>query len=154
MVWVVSRIRFKVETSLTRSHTSINSWFNPRQRSPRWRGPSPRETASTSAHKAHKYSDCWLRKRKKNSIYRNTAMEAACSPPSPPIQLLEHYSVWLEVLFQLLNNFDTPVNRRVGMINFYFGGSPVNLLNRKVRTSEEWRMIVPRIMPIELIVYY
>ena len=39
MVWVVSRIRFKVETSLTRSHTSINSSFNPRQRSPRWRGP-------------------------------------------------------------------------------------------------------------------
>ena len=39
MVWVVSRIRFKVETSLTRSHTSINSWLNPRQRSPRWRGP-------------------------------------------------------------------------------------------------------------------
>ena len=38
MVWVVSRIRFKVETSLTRSHTSINSWLNPRQRSPRWRG--------------------------------------------------------------------------------------------------------------------
>ena len=39
MVWVVSRIRFKLETSLTRSHTSINSWLNPRQRSPRWRGP-------------------------------------------------------------------------------------------------------------------
>jgi len=39
MVWVVSRIRFKVETSLTRSHTSINSRLNPRQRSPRWRGP-------------------------------------------------------------------------------------------------------------------
>jgi len=39
MVWVVSRIRFKVETSLTRSHTSINSWMNPWQRSPRWRGP-------------------------------------------------------------------------------------------------------------------
>ena len=39
MVWVVSRIRFKVETSLTRSHTSINSWLNQRQRSPRWRGP-------------------------------------------------------------------------------------------------------------------
>ena len=39
MVWVVSRIRFKVETSLTRIHTSINSWLNPRQRSPRWRGP-------------------------------------------------------------------------------------------------------------------
>ena len=39
MVWVASRIRFKVETSLTRSHTSINSWLNPRQRSPRWRGP-------------------------------------------------------------------------------------------------------------------
>jgi len=39
MVWVVSRIRFKVETSLTRSHTSINSWMNPRQSSPRWRGP-------------------------------------------------------------------------------------------------------------------
>ena len=39
MVWVGSRIRFKVETSLTRSHTSINSLLNPRQRSPRWRGP-------------------------------------------------------------------------------------------------------------------
>ena len=39
MVWVVSRIRFKVETSLTRNHTSINSWLNPRQRSPRWSGP-------------------------------------------------------------------------------------------------------------------
>ena len=39
MVWVVSRIRFKVETSLTRSYTSINSWLNSRQRSPRWRGP-------------------------------------------------------------------------------------------------------------------
>ena len=39
MVWVVTIIRFKVETSVTRSHTSINSWFNPRQRSPRWRGP-------------------------------------------------------------------------------------------------------------------
>ena len=39
MVWVVSRIRLKVETSLTRSHTSINIWLNPRQRSPRWRGP-------------------------------------------------------------------------------------------------------------------
>ena len=39
MVWVVSRIGFKVETSLTRSHTSINSWLNPRQRSPRWRAP-------------------------------------------------------------------------------------------------------------------
>ena len=51
MVWVVSRIRFKVETSLTRSHTSINSWLNPRQRSPRWRGPHHRETASTSAHR-------------------------------------------------------------------------------------------------------
>jgi len=38
MVWVVSRIRFKVETSLTRSHTSINSWLNPWQRS-RWREP-------------------------------------------------------------------------------------------------------------------
>jgi len=25
MIWVVSRIRFKVETSLTRNHTSINS---------------------------------------------------------------------------------------------------------------------------------
>jgi len=25
MVWVVSRFRFKFETSLTRSHTSINS---------------------------------------------------------------------------------------------------------------------------------
>jgi len=25
MVWVVSRIKFKVETSLTRSHKSINS---------------------------------------------------------------------------------------------------------------------------------
>ena len=39
MVWVVSRIRFKVETSLTRSHTSINSTLNPRQKSPRWKGP-------------------------------------------------------------------------------------------------------------------
>ena len=39
MVWVVSRIRFKFETSLTRNHTSINSWLNPRQRSPRWSGP-------------------------------------------------------------------------------------------------------------------
>ena len=39
MVWVASRIRFKVETSLTGSHTSINSWLNPRQRSTRWRGP-------------------------------------------------------------------------------------------------------------------
>ena len=39
MVWVVSRIRFKVETSLTRSHTASTSWLNPRQRSPRWRGP-------------------------------------------------------------------------------------------------------------------
>jgi len=39
MVWVVSRIRFKVETSLTRSHISINSWLNPWHRSPRWRGP-------------------------------------------------------------------------------------------------------------------
>ena len=39
MVWVVCRIRFKVETSLTRSHTSLNSWLNPRQRSPRWKGP-------------------------------------------------------------------------------------------------------------------
>ena len=39
MVCVVSRIRFKVETSLTRSHISINNWLNPRQRSPRWRGP-------------------------------------------------------------------------------------------------------------------
>jgi len=38
MVWVISRIRFKVETSLTRSHTSINSCLNSRQRS-RWRGP-------------------------------------------------------------------------------------------------------------------
>ena len=38
MVWVVSRIRFKVKTSLTRSHTSIKSRLNPRQRSPRWRG--------------------------------------------------------------------------------------------------------------------
>ena len=38
MVWVVSRIRFKVKTSLTKSHTSINSWLNPRQGS-RWRGP-------------------------------------------------------------------------------------------------------------------
>ena len=38
MFCVVSRIRFKVETLLTRSHTSINSWLNPRQRSPRWRG--------------------------------------------------------------------------------------------------------------------
>ena len=38
MVWVVSRIRFKVETLLTKSHTSINSWLNQRQRS-RWRGP-------------------------------------------------------------------------------------------------------------------
>ena len=51
MVWVVSRIRFKVETSLTRSHTSIKSWLNPRQRSPRWRGPH-HERASTSAHRA------------------------------------------------------------------------------------------------------
>jgi len=39
MVWVVSRIRFKVETSITRSHTTINSWLNPLQSSPRWRGP-------------------------------------------------------------------------------------------------------------------
>ena len=39
MVWVVSRIRFKVETWLTRNQKSINSWLNPRQRSPRWRGP-------------------------------------------------------------------------------------------------------------------
>ena len=46
MIWVVSRIRFKVETSVTRSHTSINSWLNPRQRSPRWRGPHhERQTA-------------------------------------------------------------------------------------------------------------
>jgi len=39
MVWVVSRIRLKVETSVKRSHSSINSWLNPRQRSPRWSGP-------------------------------------------------------------------------------------------------------------------
>ena len=38
MVWVVSRSRLKVETSSTRSKTSINSdWTH--KRSPRWRGP-------------------------------------------------------------------------------------------------------------------
>ena len=39
MVWVVSRFRLKVETSITRSHTAINSWLNQRQGSPRWTGP-------------------------------------------------------------------------------------------------------------------
>ena len=38
MVWVVSRFRLKVETSSTRSQTSINSdWTH--ERSPRWRWP-------------------------------------------------------------------------------------------------------------------
>jgi len=38
MVWVVSRIRLKVETSSTRSQKSINNdWTH--ERSPRWRGP-------------------------------------------------------------------------------------------------------------------
>jgi len=38
MVWVVSRIRFKFETSSTRSQKSINNYWN-HKRSPRWRGP-------------------------------------------------------------------------------------------------------------------
>ena len=38
MVWVVSRIRLKVETSSTRTQKSINNdWTH--KRSPRWRGP-------------------------------------------------------------------------------------------------------------------
>jgi len=41
MVWVVSRIRFKVETSSTMSQKSINNDWN-HKRSPRWRGTSSR----------------------------------------------------------------------------------------------------------------
>ena len=57
MFWVVSRIRFKVETSLTRSHNSINSWVNPRQRSPRWRGPHHERQP---AHQLIEYLVLWL----------------------------------------------------------------------------------------------
>ena len=31
----------------------------------------------------------------------------------PPCQLPEHHVVWLKDLFKLLNNFDTPIHRRV-----------------------------------------
>ena len=57
MVWVVSRNWLKVETSVTRSHNSINSWLNPRQRSPRWRGP---HHDRQPAHQLIEYLIFWL----------------------------------------------------------------------------------------------
>jgi len=57
VVWVVSKIRFKVETSLTRSHTSINCWLNPRQKSPRWRGLHHERQP---AHQLIEYQVLWL----------------------------------------------------------------------------------------------
>jgi len=48
---------------LTESTTEISSL----------EGTSPRETASTSAHRAPKYSECWLRKRKKN-LFNNAQL--------------------------------------------------------------------------------
>ena len=51
MVWVVSIIRLKVETSVTRSYNSINSdWIHDREISS-LEGTSPRERANTSAHR-------------------------------------------------------------------------------------------------------
>ena len=76
MVWVVSRIRFKVETSITRSHTSINSWLNPRQRSPRWRGP---QHERQPAHQLIEYLVLWLLitgKKKKIYIYIYTCIQS------------------------------------------------------------------------------
>ena len=72
MVWVVSRIRFKVETSLTRSHTWINSWLNPRQRS-RWRGPHHERQP---AHQLIEYLILWLlimEEKKKFSAVESTS---------------------------------------------------------------------------------
>ena len=57
MVWIVSIIRFKVETSLTRNHTSINKLIESTTEISSLEGTSPRETASTSAHRVPKYSD-------------------------------------------------------------------------------------------------
>jgi len=39
LLFLNNRISDFILLQLTRSHTSINSWLNPRQRSPRWKGP-------------------------------------------------------------------------------------------------------------------
>ena len=48
MVWVVGRIRLKVETSVTKSHTIV---IESTTEISSLEGTSPRETASTSAHR-------------------------------------------------------------------------------------------------------
>ena len=70
MVWVVSRIRLKVETSARRSHESINNdWIH--ERVLLAGGDLTKLTAaSTSAHRVPKYSDCWLRKTEKKNSFR------------------------------------------------------------------------------------
>ena len=56
MIWVVSRIGLKVETSVTRSNKSINSdWIH--ERSPRWRGP---HHGRQPAHQLIEYLVFWL----------------------------------------------------------------------------------------------
>ena len=48
IVWVVGRIRLKVETSVTKSHTIV---IESTTEISSLEGTSPRETASTSAHR-------------------------------------------------------------------------------------------------------
>ena len=66
MVWVVSKIRLKVETSVTRSHNSINSESTTEISS--LEGTSPRETASTSAHRVPNTLIADYGRKEKNSI--------------------------------------------------------------------------------------
>ena len=79
MVWVVSRIRLKVETSVTKSHTSINSWLNPRQRS-RWRG---HHQERQPAHQLIEYLILWLlitEEKKKSLMLHFSCQEHKMTP--------------------------------------------------------------------------
>jgi hypothetical protein len=59
------------------------------------------------------------------------------APPPPTLQLLEHHAVWLEDLFELSNNSEASIHRRVRVIYFYSSGNATNLHNRELRKREK-----------------
>lgn len=67
---------------------------------------------------------------------------ASFTPPSHPLQSLEHHAAWFEDLFELPNSFDPPTHSRVRVMHFYDRGELANSRNRQVQISEKRGMNV------------
>lgn len=55
----------------------------------------------------------------------------------PALQLLEHHSVWFEDLFEVSNNFDASIHRRVRVMYLYSSGDETNMRNRELRKARD-----------------